>query len=663
MEVAESGVIELPPPPDKVKAYVPQEPDPRVEQARALILSTYLGIHDKNFYEILGVSTEATQEEIAAAFGAQMSRFRLADYRDLDLGRDYAKLEEIHVILRRAFDVLSDPIQRLDYDRRIGLGGTLPETPSARGWRPDPVTAELRYKDGIRAFQARQYQEAAAHFVAATNLAPEVAEYHVHAALALHLAEGEAARDRVEAHLNQALSVDADHPLAHEIAGRVRFESGDEDGAIAHLEHALDVDPMRLEAFSLLEQIFTRRKDWRRLERQYRKMIHRVGDRDPSLQLRLWWNLAEIYRARIGDLESARVAFETACRLSPDEPLLYQSLAEVTASRPELWQETAWALRMWWRLRPEDPLPGRSLFALHYGAGRWDAALVAAMALVCRRDDGSPAALEFVEHARPTSVPVLPPLDADVLAKLRHPDDDVLIGELFGTLESVALQVLGAALEDLGVGPQDLVLPEQMPEMFGRVLGYACSLLGVRMPKVYRRADFGEEVHLAATKIPVLLVGTDVLLDQDIGTLTFKLCRAVSYLLPGRAVGGAFPARVLKTILFGAMTFAVSGLAVEDPEGHVARIRAGIASLPEEQQASVRELVGGLGQQRTSINLSRWSRALGRTADRVGLLACNDLLTAVRALGSAPGVDDLIDFALSDEYLGLRHHFGLAVRQ
>ncbi len=86
--------------------------------------------------------------------------------------------------------------------------------------------------------------------------------------------------------------------------------------------------------------------------------------------------------------------------------------------------------------------------------------------------------------------------------------------------------------------------------------------------------------------------------------------------------------------------------------------------MPAEGQGRLRELVAQLSREKTSLNLSRWSRALGWTADRVGLLLCDDLPTAARVVSQtqARGAEDeLIDFALGPEYLEAREALGLAV--
>jgi hypothetical protein len=74
----------------------------------------------------------------------------------------------------------------------------------------------------------------------------------------------------------------------------------------------------------------TQRKDWKALERAYRKMINRLpGDADPALRMMLWTNLAEIYRSRFNDFRAAAKAFEVAATADPGNMDRYLLLAEL----------------------------------------------------------------------------------------------------------------------------------------------------------------------------------------------------------------------------------------------------------------------------------------------------------------------------------------------
>ena len=68
----------------------------------------------------------------------------------------------------------------------------------------------------------------------------------------------------------------------------MRDELKDADAALARFEQALDLDPLgMLKAFEAVNRMLTQKKDWKGLERAFRKMLHRAtgkGDRDARVQ-------------------------------------------------------------------------------------------------------------------------------------------------------------------------------------------------------------------------------------------------------------------------------------------------------------------------------------------------------------------------------------------
>jgi hypothetical protein len=71
------------------------------------------------------------------------------------------------------------------------------------------------------------------------------------------------------------------------------------------------------------------------------------------------------------------------------------------------------------------------------------------------------------------------------------------------------------------------------------------------------------------------------------------------------------------------------------------------------------------------VNLAEWLRGVDYTANRVGLLLCGDLITAVQAirndsrpisnLTNAERERDLIQFSISPEYFQARAALGVAI--
>ncbi len=111
-----------------------------------------------------------------------------------------------------------------------------------------------------------------------------------------------------------------------------RDKEGDQDKAVELFGDALDLNPQYLEAFERINKILTGKKDWKALERAFRKMLRRMSTANvsnPDLEFNLWHNLGLIYRDRLKDVPSAIEAFKMATRFKPDEAVERQILAEL----------------------------------------------------------------------------------------------------------------------------------------------------------------------------------------------------------------------------------------------------------------------------------------------------------------------------------------------
>jgi len=99
----------------KATAPVPSSPADHA----ALIVRDYVTRMDQDHYGFLSVETDASMEEIDAAYGALAPRYRLRNL-DADVGGDVRrKAKELLARLVQAFDELSDPARRRTYDARM----------------------------------------------------------------------------------------------------------------------------------------------------------------------------------------------------------------------------------------------------------------------------------------------------------------------------------------------------------------------------------------------------------------------------------------------------------------------------------------------------------------------------------------------------------------
>ena len=143
------------------------------------------------------------------------------------------------------------------------------------------------------------------------------------------------------------------------------------------------------------------------------------------------------------------------------------------AESPQSWREAAQALRESWRLSPDDPEPGRALFRLHLDGERWDAAYAVAAALAMR---GAARArrrsIFYAATARASWCARSAPLDGgDHHRRARAPPRRR--SRSVGAVRAHVRRLAAAGrLATLGVRPDDQLDATLLPAPFGRVLAY-----------------------------------------------------------------------------------------------------------------------------------------------------------------------------------------------
>lgn len=653
---ADSGVIEVATLKRTVEAVTAESES---NYARRLVLKEYLRIQGRDYYELLEVERDASGAAVTQAVTRRRTKFSLDWFARYDLGRDYAKLEEIHAAYDRAERILGDPEKRAAYDRSISGGERRHSEPG--------LIAEISFHAGLDLLQHGSYEGAVEKLEAAVAASPDEADYHAALGWARYLKGNRTARaaDIARPHLNQGLAINPDHAPSHEYKGLISAEQGtDEEEAIIHLERALYADPGRTEALAALETIWKRRGELRPLERQYRRLIYRIARSDPKRECKLWLKLAELYRNELQEPDNARIAYESAARLAPSDQSVQQALAELDRDAPERFAERRASLRRQWRREPVNPEPGRALMRAALAANQPDAAFLAASALMARGCADEEAEAFYLRHRPRFVIRAQRQLDAQLWEHLRHPYDSPALGTLFALIAPAVERSFPLGPDDLDVDATMAVAESDLPEAFVRVRAYAAHMLGVPAPRVFVRPDFGHQVHVGALSPPVLLAGDEALTSPERTELSFRLGRAMTYLLPGRTIAASRPARLLKTTVLAMFGQIHPDAAMDDPSGQLAQMQASLSQVAPEALARAYEIVAQLTAESQSLNLSRWVRALGRTANRVGLLLCGDLPAAVRFArdsGTTEGIDDLVDFAVSEAFTELRVQTGLSI--
>jgi two-component system chemotaxis response regulator CheY len=616
---------------------------------RSLLLREYLEVHGKSHYEVLGVSPDAAPERIAAAHRAKIERFAELALVGAALGDDGpAKLDALRAAYAKAFEALSDPAARRGYDTEQ----VTPLDPDGG----DPLGAELAYGEGLAHLENGRAADAAQAFAAAVEARPDQAAYHAYLGWALFLARGAGELPTIRQHLERALELDPDLGKAHELFGRVAVSAGEEAEARTHLERALEVEADQPEVVDLLIAVHGHLGDPRGAERSYRRLIALLGERALPLRGRLWRLLAELYEGPLGDVDSARIAYENAARLAPGDVTAQRKVLELNAEAPGRWRESARALAAEWQLRPGDGELGGRLVELYASAGRADGVALASAAMVLRGIAGDEMQAH-AEEARPR-----------VLRRIARRLDMALSRRIAFAGEDDDLETVVGALAEAGVippdPPQDGAQPVDEAELaaaFRKVMRYACQVLGVEEPPVMIVAtDPTSSARVVDLRPCTLLVSPALAATSDTVELGFRLGRALASSKPGRAAAVAKTGRQLRPYFVALLALARGAKTVPDSQANEALQL--IAEAPAGFKMVAVEVGTRLQRGRKAVDLSGWTRGLARTADRIGLLLSGDLLRAghtVAEEGGPAALEDLLAFALSPEHLDLREELGL----
>ncbi len=622
------------------------------------VLDLYLRLLGRSHYEILDIPPDAKREQIETGYRRRMAQIQADRFEALPEGEERDKLREVKAWIREAFEVLCDEASRHTYD---GRGQHSSVSPS--------VDAELKAQMALEKLADGFGQDACQLLEEAAEAAPDQPDYQAQLGWARYVAAGaledieEDARAQAAASaasaLAQALALDPDHVPAHRYAATIALQQGHTEEALSHWEHILAVDPWNAEILALYDSNST---DPRRLERQLRKLIHRLtGTASNEAMLPLWLRLGELYRGRLDDRDSSLTAFSVAARLVPQDPRPHAALARVYREQAADQPKAIHELRTWWNLQPDDLDAGRGLFQLHLRDEAWDRALLCGQVLLHRgcQDD---AIVELVRRYQARFlIRAQQPLSARLLDRVRHLDDLTTLCRLFEIVERIVPSPY--QLTDLGlsgVAPIDPV--RQLPDAARDVLIYVARQLGVDLPRLYLRPELGTAIHVGATDAPVLLLGERALGLPKI-ELAFRAARALSFCWPGRARPSALPSRQLRWLFLSAVTLVKPELPVDDPDGEVRKLRERLLPRRAELLPHLTPLVSEL-LTRDQLSLTSFARGITRTADRVGFLLCGHLTTAAdvtAAEGAEGAADDLLDFALSDEAAEARRALGHSV--
>jgi len=461
-----------------------------------------------------------------------------------------------------------------------------------------------------------------------------------------------------------------------------RDQLGDAAQAVDYFNRALDVEPVSqqgLKAFEATDRILTTLKEWKELERAYRKQLHRLKDipDDGSLQnlkLLLWKNLGEIYRTRMNNFEGAIQTYKIAAQLSPEDTNLHEILADLYERTGTNLEEAILEHKTLIAMSPFRIQSYRSLFNAYMKLGKYDEAWCMASALTFLQSAEKEEQEFYQRYLGQNLQAAKRALTNEHWKVLYDPAQDMLTSQIMG--------IIGANMRDYYAFDyktwtlhkrKDLLDPnQQLP--FCKIYLYAARTLGLNPPPLLYLKRDGSILGMRNANLdpPAFIVGADMFQGRQDRELGFIIGKAVALGRPEHYLaGGFFPTANLKAFFLAAMQLTNPTLNLGANDTLIQLVQEMQRRLPPPIMIQLQKNMQQFFQSGQNPNLSAWLTAVENTANRVGLLLCGDLMTAasvikneqasVSKLTTKEKIKELVVFAISDEYFALRKELGLAL--
>jgi curved DNA-binding protein CbpA len=218
-----------------------------LETLRADILNMLENTKSKNYYDILAVPFNASQDEIKKAYYALAKKYHPDHYYRSDTGELKKSLGTIFSALAQAFDTLKVPATRASYDAKIFREvstvedkATATQATSVRETSLQKL-AELNYRQGRGQFDHQDYWSAIQAFRQSVRLEPDNARYRYW--LAMSLTKNPKWRREAEEHFLEAIKLEQFNPCHYVGLALLYKESGMLKRAESQLKQALQVAP------------------------------------------------------------------------------------------------------------------------------------------------------------------------------------------------------------------------------------------------------------------------------------------------------------------------------------------------------------------------------------------------------------------------------------
>lgn len=210
------------------------------------LAAAYDKLDDINHYQLLNISQSVNAADINTAYFALVKKFH-PDRLPTTLAPLLRCAQQLFERLTEANDTLSNPEERLAYDRAVADGGG---TRASDRMMRNVLDSTLEFQKAEVLMKRRDFPQAMQHVRAALNKNPDEPDYHALYGWLLHLMNPSepAPFDEILAALDKAIKANPNSERTHYYRGVVLKRLKRDKEALQHFRVAVQINPRNVEA-------------------------------------------------------------------------------------------------------------------------------------------------------------------------------------------------------------------------------------------------------------------------------------------------------------------------------------------------------------------------------------------------------------------------------
>ena len=468
--------------------------------------------------------------------------------------------------------------------------------------------------------------------------------------------------------------------LNYAMAAIHRDELRNAGKAIELFAKVLDDSPLYPKAFEAIEKMLSDDKQWKELERAYRKQIKRLPQETPSeVKLRLWDALAEV-ALKQHDKESAALTMEVATSLDRDNLARQERLAKMYFDLGPAGADKAIAQHQYLLSKQPDRIDSyKALAALYFQNGAHDKMWCVAGAMTCL-GKADPPLRTLYDNFRPTQLlAATGKFNDDIWRKVLHPSENPYMSSLLAVLSPAIARITASPHKAIGLDRHNRIDISANNWSYAAALRYVANTVETPIPDVFVRNDVpgtANPINLKEknTLTPALVIGIgfDQLSSQS--QVVFDLAKRMVMLRPERfpryslATPAALEIAIRAGLQLGASPIGDGGHGDEVNKMAKKLDRWLSAPIKAELKGIAKRYVDACGE---TIDVAGWIVGSDLTASRAALVLCRDIVAAANVLTLEPTgqslwpvqdrIKDLIAFFVSEDHFLIRAALGMQV--